>query len=212
MRLFRPAARLTESQPDNRKRILDASQHLFAKQGFGNTPTSQIAKQAGLAEGTIFRYFPTKKDILAELVTNGWVTILTDLLTELSQMASYTHVEAVLRNRMRDLHSNMDLMKVCFFEAQFHPDLRDRIHSEVVTRMLDVAEDFFQTAMDRGVYRKMSPKVVARVFLGLFTIAGFSQETMMGGSVNPLEMNEMIRGISDIFLNGVLAKESPLPS
>ncbi|AGY60273.1 TetR/AcrR family transcriptional regulator [Gloeobacter kilaueensis] len=208
MRFFRPALR-EEAIPDNRRKILDASQHLFAQQGFGNTPTSQIAKKAGIAEGTIFRYFPTKKDILVELVTSGWVSILTDLLTELSQMASYTHIEDVLRNRMRDMHQNMDMMKVCFFEAQFHPDLRDRIHGEVIERMIDVAEDFFQTAMDRGVYRRMNPKVIARVFLGMFTIAGFSQQTM-GNGKGPglsqiLEMDEMVRGISDIFLHGVVA-------
>ncbi|WP_164929250.1 TetR/AcrR family transcriptional regulator [Gloeobacter violaceus] len=208
MRFFRPALREEAPSTDNRRKILDASQHLFAQQGFGNTPTSQIAKRAGIAEGTIFRYFPTKKDILIELVTSGWVTILTDLLTELSQMASYTHVENVMRNRMRDMHSNMDLMKVCFFEAQFHPDLRDRVHSEVIARMLDVAEDFFQTAMDRGAYRPMNPKVVARVFLGMFTIAGFSDQTMSGGgSIGQiLEMDEMVRGISDIFLHGVVAR------
>jgi AcrR family transcriptional regulator len=207
MRFFRPALR-EEAPPDNRRKILEASQALFAQQGFGNTPTSQIAKRAGIAEGTIFRYFPTKKDILVELVTSGWVTILTDLLTELSQMASYTHIESVLRNRMRHLHGNMDLMKVCFFEAQFHPDLRDRIQEELINRMMCVAEDFFQTAMDRGIYRKMNPKVVARVFLGLFTVAGFSHETMSGRGPNILEMDEMVRGVSDIFLNGVLAKPS----
>jgi AcrR family transcriptional regulator len=207
MRLFRPAIR-EEAPPDNRSKILEAAQHLFAQQGFGNTPTSLIAKKAGIAEGTIFRYFPTKKDILVELVTSGWVTILTDLLTELSQMASYTHVESVLRNRMIHLHSNMDLMKVCFFEAQFHPDLRDRIHEDVINRMMSVAEDFFQTAMDRGVYRKINTKVVARIFLGMFTIAGFSQQTMSGApGMSVLEMDDMVRGISDIFLHGVLAKD-----
>lgn len=207
MRFFKPALR-EEALPDNRRKILDASQQLFAKQGFGNTPTSQIAKSAGIAEGTIFRYFPTKKDILIELVTSGWVTILTDLLTELSEMPSYTHVDTVLRNRMRNLSQNMDLMKVCFFEAQFHPDLRERIEEDVIGRMMSVAEDFFETAMDRGVYRRMSPKVVARVFLGMFTIAGFSHQTMGGTMPNFLAMDELVRGISDIFLNGVLAKES----
>jgi hypothetical protein len=45
--------------------------------------------------------------------------------------------------------------------------------------MSDVAEAFFETAMEKGVYRKMNPKIVAEVFLGMFAVAGFSQNTIM---------------------------------
>jgi hypothetical protein len=45
--------------------------------------------------------------------------------------------------------------------------------------MSDVAEAFFETAMEKGVYRKVNPKIVAQVFLGMFAVAGFSQNTIM---------------------------------
>jgi hypothetical protein len=45
--------------------------------------------------------------------------------------------------------------------------------------MSDVAEAFFETAMEKGVYRKRNPKIVAQVFLGMFAVAGFSQKTIM---------------------------------
>lgn len=196
-----------KNQADNRRKILDASLQLFAEHGYGGTPTSQIAQQAGISEGTIFRYFPGKKDILAELVTAGWVTILTDLLNELSMMADYTDVESVLRSRMRSLENNTNLMKVCFYEAQHFPELREQVYSDVIVRVLSVAEAFFQTAIDRGVYRKMNPKTVAKIFLGMFMVAGFEPQTMGGAAEGPqaLDEDEMVRGISDIFLNGVLA-------
>ncbi len=80
--------------------------------------------------------------------------ILTDLLTELSEMGSYKAVAQVMRRRMWNLQKNVDLMRVCFMEVQFHPDLRDRIQMEVIDKMTDVAEAFFQTAMDKGIYRQ----------------------------------------------------------
>ena len=58
-------------------------------------------------------------------------------------------------------------------------DLRDRIQSEVIVKMTDVAEAFFQTAMARGIYRPMNPKIVAQVFLGMFAIADFSNHTII---------------------------------
>jgi hypothetical protein len=135
------------------------------------------------------------------------VEILTDLLTELSEMGSYEAVAQVMRRRMWNFQKNADLMRVCFMEVQFHPDLRDRIQLEVITKMTDVGEAFFQTAMDKGIYRKMDAKLVAKVFLGMFAIAGFSNNTLMEPDASPQQMQEMAEGLADIFLNGVLVKD-----
>jgi len=195
------------AEAQTRTRILSAALRLFASQGFDGTTTRDLAQAAGVAEGTLFRHFANKKAILIEVATNGWVEILTDLLTELSEMGSYKAVAQVMRRRMWNMHKNVDLMRVCFMEAQFHPDLRDRIQLEVIDKMSDVAEAFFQTAMDRGIYRQTNAKLVAKVFLGMFAIAGFSNNTLMQPDASPEEMKEMAEGLADIFLNGVLAKE-----
>jgi AcrR family transcriptional regulator len=195
------------SEAQTRGRILQAARRLFASQGFDGTTTRDLAQAAGVAEGTLFRHFPNKKAILVEVATAGWVEILTDLLTELSEMGSYKAVAQVMRRRMWNMQKSADLMRVCFMEAQFHPDLRDRIQSEVIDKMTDVAEAFFQTAMDKGIYRQMDAKLVAKVFLGMFAIAGFSHNTLMEPDAPPQQIQQMAEGLADIFLNGVLAKD-----
>jgi AcrR family transcriptional regulator len=198
----------SESQPstedDVRTRVLNAALKLFARQGYDGTTTKDLANCAGVAEGTIFRHFPNKKAILIEVATSGWVDILTDLLTELSEMGSYKAVSQVMRRRMTQMRKNGDLLRVCFIEAQYHPELKEHIQSEVIAKMTDVAEAFFETAMDKGVYRRMNPKIVARVFLGIFAIAGFSDLTIIEPDASPQDLQEMAEGIADIFLNGVL--------
>jgi AcrR family transcriptional regulator len=203
MQLFN---RHSQSEPQIRIRILQAAQHLFACRGYEKTTTHDLAQGAGVAEGTLFRYFDNKKAILVEVVTQGWVELLTDLLTELCEMGSCEAVAQVMRRRMRNLHQNASLMRVCFMEAQFHPDLRDRLQTEIITKMMDVAEAFVQTAMDQGIYRSMNPKIVAQVFLGMFTIAGFSQETIMNSEASLQDRQEMAESLADIFLNGVLTR------
>ena len=195
----------SEIQP--RTRILQAAQRLFAAKGFEGTTTRDLAQTAGVAEGTLFRYFANKKAILVEVATSGWVDILTDLLTELSEMGSYKAIAQVMRRRIWNLQKNADIMRVCFMEVQFHPDLRDRIQTEVIDKMTSVAEAFFQTAIDKGIYRQMDAKLGAKVFLGLFAIAGFSNNTLIEPNASPQEMQKMAEGLADIFLNGVLAKE-----
>ncbi|MDY6940648.1 MAG: helix-turn-helix domain-containing protein [Cyanobacteriota bacterium] len=201
---------LHQTQPlevQTRTRILASAQRLFARRGFEGTTTRALAQEAGVAEGTLFRHFDNKKAILIEVATQGWIEILTDLLTELSEMGSYKAVAQVMQRRMLHLRENADMLRVCFLEAQFHPELRDRIQAEVIDKMTDVAEAFVQTAMDRGIYRKMNPRLVANVFLGMFMISGFSHQTMLGPEASPAALKEMAEGLADIFLNGILAKE-----
>jgi AcrR family transcriptional regulator len=52
---------------DKEKQLIEASIDLFAKEGFWNTPTSRIAKHAGVATGTLFNYFESK-DVLIDAV------------------------------------------------------------------------------------------------------------------------------------------------
>ncbi len=89
------AVKTTGIEDDTRTRILQAALSLFARQGYEGTTTKDLAAAAYVAEGTLFRHFSNKKAILIEVATSGWVEILTDLLTELSEMGSYrTHLRS----------------------------------------------------------------------------------------------------------------------
>jgi AcrR family transcriptional regulator len=52
---------------DKRNAILDAATRVFAERGLADAPTSEISKQAGVAEGTLFTYFKTKDDLINAL-------------------------------------------------------------------------------------------------------------------------------------------------
>ena len=60
-----------EPKPLTKKQraIFEAALDVFSERGFARTATSEIARRAGVAEGTIFRTWRTKKDLLVALVT-----------------------------------------------------------------------------------------------------------------------------------------------
>jgi AcrR family transcriptional regulator len=58
----------SEVSPDKEVRIINAAINIFSEKGFEATRTKEIAERAGIAEGTIFRYFPTKDAILERMV------------------------------------------------------------------------------------------------------------------------------------------------
>jgi len=66
--------------------------------------------------------------------------------------------------------------------------------------MSDVAEAFFETAIEKAVYRKMNPKIVAEVFLGMFAVAGLSQNTIVEPNASAQQLQEMAEKLADILI------------
>lgn len=56
---------------EKKETILTVALQLFAEQGYESTPTSQIAKAAGVSEGLIFRHFENKEGLLKALIADG---------------------------------------------------------------------------------------------------------------------------------------------
>lgn len=69
---------------DKRERILKGALSAFAKKGFYNTKVSEIASEAGVADGTIYLYFKNKDDLLISLFEDRMEWIIARLRSELS--------------------------------------------------------------------------------------------------------------------------------
>src|SRR3954463_1555282 len=95
------------ARDETRKRILKVSQKKFAQQGFEQTTTRDIARDANIAVGTLFNYFPTKESIVESLVTDGCVRAADRFAAEMERNGQqdsatleeelFAHVAAVLR-------------------------------------------------------------------------------------------------------------------
>lgn len=68
---------------DKEKEILAAALKLFVEFGFHGTPTSKIAKEAGVANGTLFHYFKTKEDLIVALYNGIKEKLNAFLLTQI---------------------------------------------------------------------------------------------------------------------------------
>src|SRR5262245_3411955 len=75
------AARREEHEEQRRAQILEAALRVFSREGF-ETKVDAIAREAGVAKGTIYLYFPTKEAILAALVERYTLLPAIEGLTE----------------------------------------------------------------------------------------------------------------------------------
>ena len=104
---------------DKRRRILEGALRAFAKKGFYNTKVSEIASEAGVADGTIYLYFKNKDDLLISLFEDRMEWIIARLRAELEAVEG--GVDAKLRGVIR-LHVAL---------ARDEPDLAEFITVEL---------------------------------------------------------------------------------
>lgn len=93
---------------DNRVRILEAARHLVAEGGWAETQIASVAFAAGLATGTVYRYFASKAELFAEVladVSQREVDVLADIARAATcpreglHSAVRTFVKRAMRNR-----------------------------------------------------------------------------------------------------------------
>lgn len=111
--------RLTEEKiPAGEKKVLIASLHLFAKQGFHATTTAEIAKEAQVSEGTIYKYFSSKKNLLSHLLTPMLSRIRNNFFTKLDQPKSLDDlISLVIQDRVAFAEENFELIKIMLQES-----------------------------------------------------------------------------------------------
>jgi TetR/AcrR family fatty acid metabolism transcriptional regulator len=114
--------------PDKPQQIIDAAIRVFARHGYYNSRVSDIAKEAGMASGTIYLYFKTKDDIL--------VTLFRKKMTRwVEQVRAAIAVEPDAPAKIRRL------VALHFKMLEDHPDL-----AEVVQVELRQGQKFFRGA------------------------------------------------------------------
>ena len=59
-----------------REQILDAAMDVFSRKGFAMATTAEIAREAGLAEGTVYNYLPSKRELLIAVVKNDTTKLI----------------------------------------------------------------------------------------------------------------------------------------
>jgi len=157
---------------DKRNAILEAATRVFAEQGT-SAPTARIAREAGVAEGTLFTYFESKDALLNELYL-----VIKDGLRE-AMLEGYPH-RAAIHERARHVWMAYVNWGVA------HPEGRKVMAQLMVSERVSDAsksegsapfggvQDMLRQAMAKGVLRELSPAFVGALLSAMAeTTIGF---------------------------------------
>ncbi|MEK4384116.1 TetR/AcrR family transcriptional regulator [Aeribacillus sp. FSL K6-2848] len=126
-------------------KILQAAVEIFAEKGYAATSTSEIAKRAGVAEGTIFRHYKTKKDLLISIVSPIIIEFAVPLFAErfINEVFQDQRLDdfedllrKIIRNRYQFVKNNVPLLKIFFQEIAFHAEIQEKFSAVFTEKVL----------------------------------------------------------------------------
>jgi AcrR family transcriptional regulator len=124
--------------------ILQAAIDIFSEKGFSAAATSEIAQKAGVAEGTIFRYYKTKKDLLLAIVVPTMSRMIAPfVMRNFSGVLDvpFESFEAFLTdfmiNRLDFARKNLKIIKILIQEIPFQPALREQLVENILGQVLE---------------------------------------------------------------------------
>jgi AcrR family transcriptional regulator len=177
-----------------REDILSAAVELFAERGFQATPTSEVAKRAGVAEGTIFHHFKTKDEILLSIFEQLMDAYLEGFEAAAKQAGNgLDAIEKAIRFHFR--FSDDRSKEVSVMVRDFPSDITDlgSPHREVVTgglmRLMDLWTKLIEQGKKDGSIRQMPAQEATFILRGL--LIGLSRLKLLG-PIKPPDLSAQV--------------------
>jgi len=135
-----------------REAILQAARELFAERGYDGTATAEIAERAGVAHGTVFHHFQTKRNLLLEMgkaLADAYLADLEGL--PLTESTGWQSLERTLRFHFAFLRQNSSGLVVMVRESPRVLDMAGRgAHAQHIRRCLESVRAIRRQILERG--------------------------------------------------------------
>ena len=163
-----------------RKQILDAATRVFAEKGFHRATIKEIARVAGIADGTIYTYFASKDEVLLAVL---------DRLNETTERRQQfvlgdeqdlkAFFRAYLQQRMALLWPNAEVFRAVLPELLVNGELRRQYYEQVLAPTIAVGEQFFQAHNEQlQINIPLTVRAIAGTLLGLLLLQLLGDEVV----------------------------------
>ncbi len=204
------ASRKKKSTEKRREQILKAALEIFTQKGYAAATIPEIAKAADIAAGTIYLYYPSKRDLFVSVIKNF---IITPPLLKLINKLPQENIDTVFRNILKD---RLDLIKNPVFarmpsligEVMRDPELKTLWLKEFLQPFLGRIETGYRMMSATGKFRRLEPTVAVRAVGGM--IMGFLMLRVIESDTSPLnklEQNKIAEDIVNLLLHGLLKEQ-----
>lgn len=201
---------------ERRQQILTAAATVFAEKGFDRATISDVARAAGVADGSIYNYFRSKQDLLVHLPRQFIQSPIQAVHAAASvEQAPDPEVllQMVVQNIVHVATQNRELLRVLFTSIPLMDvEMRSEFMREVPLYAFETLIKLITTEQAAGVFRAdLDPAIAARALPGMMLFFLLVQEIIQPPDLPRFEYERVIPEIVQIFLRGVIAAPNPSP-
>lgn len=180
-------------------RILRAALKLFSQKGYLATTTKDIAREANIAEVTLFRYFPTKEKLFKEVLeSQSFIPTLRDLLEKIEKTDYKIALKTVALYYLKLLKQKRDLICIMHTEIFQYPEEIRAIQSKMLNELSSVFSNYLENMKRRGVLRNIDTKYASMGYFGmLFNL--FIKKELFKRKIN---LKQALNTYIEIFYEG----------
>jgi TetR/AcrR family fatty acid metabolism transcriptional regulator len=153
---------------DKRSRILEAAIKVFAERGFHSATVAEIAKAAGVADGTIYLYFKGKDDLLLRLFDEKMTELLSEARAELARETSApARLKRFIQLHLSLVERNPDLASVLIVELRQSAQFIKAADRNKLASYVDLIAEVVRAGQESGeLAGSISPATVKRAIFG----------------------------------------------
>lgn len=194
-----------EGSLSTRNKILETALKLFSKQGYLGATTKEIAKEAGIAEVTLFRHFPSKEKLFEDVInTYSFLPILRGLLPGISNIPYEKALTVIAKRFLDTLDLRKDMIQIMHSEVRRYPEKIHKIHHGFIDETIKTLASYFNEMHKKGIMRAFDTESGARAFLGMFFSYFNAKEFHIFKKYRKIDTDKIIKEFVGIFVRGTL--------
>ena len=195
-----------ERVQDKRERILSAALKVFADRGFYNAKVSEVAREAGVADGTIYLYFRNKDDLLISLFEDRMEYLITRLVEELERVggSAVDRIRRMVFMHLSIAHESPDLAEFITVELRQSGKFIKDYENPKFLSYLKVLRDLVEEGQAEGT---LLPNIDARATVR--AVFGALDEVLLTLTLasrhRSVDIEIAAEQLSNLFLHGMKA-------
>ena len=184
-------------------RIISAATKVFAAKGFYQAKISEIAKEARVADGTIYLYFENKDDILISLFEEQMQSVLDNMMAQIQkEVDPVRKLEKFALTHLQLIEQKKDVAEIIQVELRQSSKFMKEYKNEKFAQYLDIIGDVIREGQEKGIFKKeILPGVAKRALFG--ALDEMSRFWVLS-SRKQYDIETASKQISGYFLDGMM--------
>lgn len=186
---------------DKRTAILRAATKVFARNGYFNSKVADIAREAGVADGTVYLYFKNKDDVLISLVNQTMDEFISIGRAKIEKLKDPREkLRTIARMHLESLGADRDLAIVFQVELRQSTKFMEQFSATKMAEYFSVIREAIEDGQRKGLFRRnLNPKVVSKILFGALD----EMATNWILSDKHYDLGSFADTVMDVFLSGI---------